>query len=69
MCSKLDALATEYNHLLVSQLDSQRQYFEGLMARQQLELEQQVRKGNRGDGCAVWDRVCKRYGPFSDVEM
>ena len=29
--SKVDAFAQEYNHLLVSQLDSQRQYFEGLL--------------------------------------
>ena len=27
----MDAFAQEYNHLLVSQLDSQRQYFEGLL--------------------------------------
>ena len=30
--SKLDAIHTEYNALLTSQLDSQRRYFEGLMA-------------------------------------
>ena len=29
--SKVDAFTQEYNHLLVSQLDSQRQYFEGLL--------------------------------------
>ena len=32
MSSKLDAIHTEYNTLLTSQLDSQRRYFEGLMA-------------------------------------
>ena len=32
MSSKLDAIHTEYNALLTSQLDSQRRYFEGLMA-------------------------------------
>ena len=32
--SKVDAFAQEYNHLLVSQLDSQRQYFEGLLRSQ-----------------------------------
>ncbi|GBF98211.1 hypothetical protein Rsub_10711 [Raphidocelis subcapitata] len=37
--SKLDAIAFEYNHLLTSQLDSQRQYFEGLLERQRAELE------------------------------
>ena len=29
MTSKMDALALEFNHLLVSQLDSQRHYYEG----------------------------------------
>ena len=28
MASKLDAIAAEYNHLLASQLDSQRHYYE-----------------------------------------
>lgn len=37
--SKLDALATEYNHLLVMQLESQRQYFEGLLVRQRQEMD------------------------------
>jgi BRCA1-associated protein len=32
MASKLDAIAQEYNHLLASQLDSQRKYFEGQIA-------------------------------------
>ncbi len=32
LASKLDAIAAEYNHLLASQLDSQRLYFEGLVA-------------------------------------
>lgn len=32
--SKLEAISLEYNHLLASQLDSQRQYFEGLLAQQ-----------------------------------
>jgi len=39
VASKLDAISFEYNHLLTSQLDSQRQYFEGLMERQRAELE------------------------------
>ena len=30
MTSKMDALALEFNHLLVSQLDSQRHYYEGM---------------------------------------
>jgi len=37
--SKLDVLAQEYNHLLVSQLESQRHHYEGLLAKQQRELE------------------------------
>ena len=32
LSSKLDAVAMEYNQLLTSQLESQRQYFEGLIA-------------------------------------
>jgi hypothetical protein len=32
--SKLEAISLEYNHLLATQLDSQRQYFEGLLAQQ-----------------------------------
>jgi len=35
----LDALAGEYNHLLVTQLESQRQYFEGMLFKQQQDLE------------------------------
>ena len=31
MNSKMDMFASEYNHLLVTQLDSQRKYFEGLL--------------------------------------
>lgn len=38
--SKVDAFAAEYNHLLVSQLDSQRQYFEGLLRRQEHDSQQ-----------------------------
>ncbi|KAI8465209.1 MAG: brca1-associated protein [Monoraphidium minutum] len=37
--SKLDAISFEYNHLLTSQLDSQRQYFESQLERQRAELE------------------------------
>eukprot|EP01024_Parvocaulis_polyphysoides_P011759 TRINITY_DN14136_c0_g1_i2.p1 TRINITY_DN14136_c0_g1~~TRINITY_DN14136_c0_g1_i2.p1 ORF type:complete len:380 (-),score=46.42 TRINITY_DN14136_c0_g1_i2:42-1181(-) len=33
MDSKLDFLSQEYNHLLVTQLDAQREYFEGLLAK------------------------------------
>jgi hypothetical protein len=32
--SKLEAISLEYNHLLATQLDSQRQYFEALLAQQ-----------------------------------
>ena len=34
VASKLDHLAAEYSHLLVSQLDAQRAYFDGLLQRQ-----------------------------------
>ena len=37
--SKLDAIHTEYNQLLTSQLDSQRRYFEGLLASAQAEKD------------------------------
>jgi len=37
--SKLDVLAQEYNHLLVSQLESQRHHYEGLLEKQQRDLE------------------------------
>lgn len=40
--SKLDALATEYNHLLVTQLESQRQHFEALLVRQRQEMDAAV---------------------------
>lgn len=40
--SKLDAIAEEYNHLLVNQLESQRDYFEKQVARLKLEAEQGV---------------------------
>ncbi|GLI59895.1 hypothetical protein VaNZ11_001933 [Volvox africanus] len=39
MASKLDAIAVEYNHLLASQLDSQRQYYEGLVAQATLDAD------------------------------
>lgn len=32
LASKLDAIAQEYNHLLVSQLESQRQYYEVMLS-------------------------------------
>jgi BRCA1-associated protein len=39
VASKLDAMALEYNHLLVSQLESQRQHFEGVGLRARAEGE------------------------------
>lgn len=50
MVSKLDGVAQEYNHLLVSQLDSQRQYFEGLMASVQEEAAARVVQVGQGLG-------------------
>eukprot|EP00878_Enallax_costatus_P011007 GHUV01011496.1.p1 GENE.GHUV01011496.1~~GHUV01011496.1.p1 ORF type:complete len:327 (+),score=137.85 GHUV01011496.1:94-1074(+) len=40
--SKLDAITLEYNYLLTTQLDSQRQYFESLLAQQEVKHQQQV---------------------------
>lgn len=40
--SKLDAITLEYNYLLTTQLDSQRLYFEGLLAQQEARYQQQV---------------------------
>ncbi len=39
LSSKLDAVALEYNQLLTSQLESQRQYFEGLIAAARADAE------------------------------
>ena len=39
LSSKLDAVAMEYNQLLTSQLESQRQYFEGLIAAARLDAD------------------------------
>lgn len=40
--SKLDAITLEYNYLLTTQLDSQRQYFEGMLAQQDNRHQQQL---------------------------
>eukprot|EP00879_Flechtneria_rotunda_P014888 GHRR01015555.1.p1 GENE.GHRR01015555.1~~GHRR01015555.1.p1 ORF type:complete len:723 (+),score=280.06 GHRR01015555.1:163-2331(+) len=40
--SKLDAITLEYNYLLTSQLDSQRQYFENLLAQQDARQQQML---------------------------
>lgn len=42
IASKIDAVAAEYNHLLCSQLDSQRHYFEGLLAQQAEDAERRL---------------------------
>ncbi|KAL6744909.1 hypothetical protein V8C86DRAFT_2997917, partial [Haematococcus lacustris] len=42
MASKLDHIAAEYNHLLALQLDSQRAYYEGLLAQQARASEQKL---------------------------
>eukprot|EP00899_Mesostigma_viride_P012179 jgi/Mesvir1/20962/Mv08031-RA.1 len=38
MASKIEAISFEYNQLLTSQLDSQRKYFEGLIAAKDIEI-------------------------------
>lgn len=50
--SKLDLLASEYNHLLVTQLESQRSYFEGLMAQQREEFQSTVDLARRNSEAA-----------------
>ena len=45
--SKLDVLATEYSHLLVTQLESQRNHFEGLIAQQREEFQSLVDEARR----------------------
>jgi BRCA1-associated protein len=47
MSSKLDAVALEYNQLLTSQLESQRQYFEGLIAGARAEAERSRAEAER----------------------
>jgi len=42
IASKLDAIAQEYNHLLSSQLESQRKYFEGMLASSSRETEEKA---------------------------
>ncbi len=51
VASKLDHLAAEYSALLMSQLDAQRAYFEGLLARQAGEAE-----ASAGDARAAAER-------------
>jgi BRCA1-associated protein len=42
LASKLDAISWEYNHLLTSQLDSQRQYFEAKLAEAEAAAERRA---------------------------
>jgi len=42
LASKLDAISWEYNHLLTSQLDSQRQYFEARLQEAAAAADRQV---------------------------
>jgi BRCA1-associated protein len=47
LSSKLDAVALEYNQLLTSQLESQRQYFEGLIATARADAERSRAEADR----------------------
>ncbi|KAL4855291.1 BRCA1-associated protein [Chlorella vulgaris] len=58
--SKLDAMATEYNHLLVTQLESQRQYFEGLLVRQRAEAEAEAEAAGSEAAAAAVDAAAAR---------
>lgn len=60
LCSKLDAMATEYNHLLVTQLESQRQYFEGLLVRQRAEAEAEAEAASSVAAAAAVDTAAAR---------
>jgi hypothetical protein len=56
--SKMDFMVNEYQHLLVSQLDAQREYFEGLLRSKDAELESarqrvQADKDNAASDAAV----------------
>ncbi len=46
VASKVDYLAEEYSQLLVSQLDEQRAYFSGLLAKQAEEAESRVQESS-----------------------
>lgn len=56
--SKFDALVGEYNHLLVTQLESQRMHFEGLLIRAGTEAEDKVRR--RGDCLSRGGRILRQ---------
>ena len=59
VASKLDHLAAEYSALLMSQLDAQRAYFEGLLARQAGEAEASAgdARGAAERGAALADKA------------
>ena len=53
VASKLDVLSQEYNALLVSQLEAQRQHFEGLVEKVRLERDAVVAEEREKTGVAV----------------
>ncbi|GMH32890.1 hypothetical protein BSKO_00724 [Bryopsis sp. KO-2023] len=63
--SKLDAIAFEYNHLLTAQLESQRQYFEGLLCQARVEADSRMASicdaaKSRADEADIQTKECMR---------
>lgn len=56
--SKLDALATEFSHMMVSQLESQRVYFESVVQSHHRETENALEKAHASAACANMTAKC-----------
>eukprot|EP00898_Chlorokybus_atmophyticus_P000967 jgi/Chlat1/1871/Chrsp141S02192 len=58
--SKLENMHYEYNHLLTSQLESQRQYFEGLMAAREAERQKELHIAAEKLAAAKYEKLTAR---------
>lgn len=56
--SKLDAIATEFSHMMVSQLESQRVYFESIVQSHHRETENALEKAHASAACAHMTAKC-----------
>ena len=56
--SKIDAIATEYSHIMVSQLESQRVYFEGVVESHHRETLAALEASQAKAACATQAAVC-----------
>jgi hypothetical protein len=65
LSSKLDAVALEYNQLLTSQLESQRQYFEGLIAAARMDADRSRLDADRCGIAACFNRLAATLSPVS----